>query len=177
MKFRLLVFLTSFLMVVKCTDRFGLEKMVKESFSEVSAFVVVHFNERCKLAVQNCLFRIEWNNVFGKDRSHSNFHHFKRSSARDANETFFYCQAFVIGRFCVDDYLAKSSDNLECLNATNGNTPEKFKTSIYRDKCKNFYDQYFHSRLINCSTCLFLNINKYCFLFVNIVYLINIINF
>lgn len=173
MKFRLVVFLTSLLLIVKCSDRFRLEKMVKESFSEVSAFVVSHFNERCNLAVHNCLFRTEWDKVFGKDRLDSKYHYLKRSNGQNGNETYYYCQAFVIGRFCIDDYLAKSTDNFECLNGTNGNTPEKFKKSIYRQKCKNLYDHFFHSRLINSSTNL--SFNKYFFLFVNIVNLINFI--
>ncbi|RNA43870.1 hypothetical protein BpHYR1_026128 [Brachionus plicatilis] len=93
--------------------------MVKESFSEVSAFVVSHFNERCNLAVHNCLFRTEWDKVFGKDRLDSKYHYLKRSNGQNGNETYYYCQAFVIGRFCIDDYLAKSTDNFECLNGTN----------------------------------------------------------
>lgn len=179
MKFSILFFLTSFFLIVKCTDRFRLEKLVKESFSEVSAFIVLHFNERCSLAVHNCLFRTEWDKVFGKDRFDSKYHYLKRSNIQDRNETYSYCQAFVIGRFCIDDYLAKSGDNFECLNGTNGNTPEKFKTSIYRDNCKILYDHFFHSRLTNGSSKFkFFYIFKFFIWSVNIVYLlINHFNF
>lgn len=119
-----------------------IQHVIRESYSEVSAYVTLHFNEKCKLALQNCLFRTEWEKVFG---------HVDTGQSSNQDLVYFYCQPFLIGRFCVDDYMRRSGAddwesalNLRCLNGTDGNSPVVlFKNSIYREKCKPFYGYYF----------------------------------
>lgn len=142
-----------------------IQSIIRESYSEVSAYVAVHFNDKCKLALHNCLFRTEWEKVF--DGGSGGGEHASSSSAtaatnsndrssRNENEdqesvVYFYCQPFLIARFCVDDYMRRSGSdewesalNLRCLNGTDGNSPlSHFKNAIYRDKCKSFYGYYF----------------------------------
>lgn len=127
--------------------------IIRESYSEVAAFIVSHFNEKCKLALHNCLFRTEWEKVFGKERliAHVSKHRVKKAKRKKrnalwdytGNNTFYYCQAFLIGKFCIDDYLIKSMDNFQCINGTDGNSPSLFKKSIYREQCKYFYNYFF----------------------------------
>ncbi|CAF0716803.1 unnamed protein product [Brachionus calyciflorus] len=162
------LFITNCLVLIKCTkrrdlDRHKFDQIVKHSFAEVSAFVVSNFNERCKLTLHNCLFRTEWDKVFGKDRLTSKDlakHYKKRSSRSDnqhlSNYTYYYCQPFLIGKFCIDDYLIKSTDNIECINGTDGNSPSQFKKLIYRDKCKYFYKFFFEGHLGNKSSRLYM---------------------
>lgn len=138
-----------------------IQSIIRESYSEVSAYVAVHFNDKCKLALHNCLFRTEWEKVFGGAGEHASSsstaatNNNDRSSRNEIEDeesvVYFYCQPFLIARFCVDDYMRRSGAdewesalNLRCLNGTDGNSPlSHFKNSIYRDKCKSFYGYYF----------------------------------
>jgi hypothetical protein len=177
--------------------------LIRESYNEVSAHVISYFNDRCNLAVQNCLFQTQWERVFGKDKLNTNQENIRRkkrftghdilvqydekksletnsyslqlnsmpaseishkknkkfslvrrsislSNFYYLNDSFYYCQAFLVARFCIDDYLKKSIDHIECLNNSDGNSPNDFKRSIYRNECKNFYTHFFGS-LVNSS--------------------------
>lgn len=144
-----------------------LQYIIRDSYAEVSAFVVLHFSEKCKLAVHNCLFRTEWEKVFGHERitnmgealekeeaTRRNQLHRRRSTAHhhhhnhnQKNDSYYYCQPYLIGKFCVDDYMRRPGDdwesNVKCLNDSEGNSPAQFKKSIYRDKCKFYYGYFF----------------------------------
>lgn len=138
------------------------QRLIRDSYYEISAHVVSCFNEKCKLAVQNCLFQTQWERVFGKDKttsttSRTRRHHHPRSSATHGhstslsttnssffNATYLVCQPFLVGRFCIDDYLKKSTEYGQCVNGTNGNEPERFRKSIYRDKCLPYYLYFFN---------------------------------
>ena len=145
-----------------------IEQLVQESYYEISAYVVTYFNEKCKLALQNCLFQTQWEKVFGKERldngktkrdtNTSIVHHRARRIRRGElkmaqilnNDSYLFCQPYLVGRFCIDDYLNKlSNDYFQCFNGTNGNSPVLFKKSIYQDKCKSYYAYFFES---HCSS-------------------------
>ena len=142
-----------------------IQQIIRDSYAEVSAFIVLHFNEKCKLALHNCLFRTEWDKVFGGERISSLKQHEdeealslvanrdpnnkrKRRHSNHQNDSYYYCQPFLIGKFCVDDYMRRAGDdyesNFRCLNGSDkGNSPDQFKNSIYRDKCKFYYGYFF----------------------------------
>jgi hypothetical protein len=150
-----------------------LQYIIRDSYAEVSAFVVLHFSEKCKLAVHNCLFRTEWEKVFGgherishmgealekeeeatrrnhlhRRRRRSTAHHHHHNNQDQKNDSsYYYCQPYLIGKFCVDDYMRRPGDdwesNVKCLNDSEGNSPAQFKKSIYRDKCKFYYGYFF----------------------------------
>lgn len=141
-----------------------LNNLIRESYNEVSAHVISYFNERCNLALQNCLFQTQWDRVFGKDkigRVHTlkNKRHNRNNSSSlvirnimsrstnniNSNTSYYYCQAFLIAKFCIDDYLKKSNDNIQCVNGTDGNSPNEFKRSIYKNQCKLYYSYFFDS--------------------------------
>jgi hypothetical protein len=153
-----------------------IERTIRESYYEISAYIVSYFNEKCKLALQNCLFQTQWEKVFGKERitdlsnkynsvkkrvvssapiPHSNNHNRSASHhqkhARSTNEDFFsnssylFCQPYLVGKFCIDDYLRKTGEYGQCVNGTQGNSPHLFKKSIYKDNCKFYYTYFFDS--------------------------------
>jgi hypothetical protein len=129
-----------------------IQHVIRESYGKVSAQIVANFNEKCKLALQNCLFRTEWEKVFGHERlfEYQKLKGEKRSttSAQElANaSSYFYCQPFLIGKFCIDDYLKRAGDeNFLCVNGSSGNSPEQFKRDVWRDECKFYYDFFFNN--------------------------------
>lgn len=133
-------------------QQYELQHIIRESYAEVAAFIVSNFNEKCKLTLHNCLFRTEWEKIFGKERlstttptvGRKKRHRTDRSNTSAGS--YYYCQPFLIGRFCIDDYLTRSFvDNVACLNGSDGNSPHQFRKSIYRDKCKLYYDHFFDS--------------------------------
>ena len=177
-----------------------LNSLIRESYNEVSAHILSHFNYKCNLALQNCLFLTQWEKVFGKDKiavkpkneivssvkrkkRHltTNINRFRPArSTIDAsylnfsNASFYYCHAFLVGRFCIDDYLKKSADDIQCTNGTHGNSPIDFKRSIYRTECKDYYAYFFESsslgirHLFNSRLLFFLKMLA-CFFTVNAV--------
>ena len=92
-----------------------LDLLTRESYNEVSAFIFSSFNERCNLAMQNCLFQTQWEHIFSKerlyqkeivfwkkkrdiDRSYSLDGSFKKRSTSlnsNFNASFHYCKAFL----------------------------------------------------------------------------------
>jgi hypothetical protein len=160
-------------------------KIIRDSYNEVSAYITSHFNEKCNLALHNCLFQTQWDRLFGKEKlnskseqpiqkrrrrrrgreklknhiteeyfihsfnnSYSQFNQKSKISLRSVNvnnDSYYYCQAFVVAKFCLDDYLKKSIDNLICVNGSDGNMPKEFKRSIYRHQCRNYYEFFFDS--------------------------------
>jgi hypothetical protein len=129
-----------------------LNALIRESYNQVSAHIVSYFNDKCNLALQNCLFQTQWDKVFGKEKlklSTTDDAKSKRSSSdlinNHSHTSFYYCQAFLVAKFCIDDYLKKSTDNVQCVNGTNGNLPNEFKRSIYRKECKTYYAYFFDS--------------------------------
>lgn len=125
-----------------------IQKIIHESYSEVSAFMTLHFNENCKRTLHNCLYRDEWDKVFGGDGDRDQW-----QTDDETDLAYYYCKPFLIGRFCVDDYMRRSgaddwekSSNLRCLNGSEGNSPiGLFKKSIHREKCTFFYNYYFEA--------------------------------
>ena len=63
----------------------------------------------------------------------------------NANLTYHSCKAFIVAKFCMDDYILKSEDYVECLNATFGNEANDFKRAIDRSECKPYFDIYLNS--------------------------------
>lgn len=130
-----------------------LEQISKESYNRVAALVVSFFSERCKLGLQNCIFQTQWDHLFAKNKPYLYNNKKASSSSVNAdltpvNETLTYhvCKAFIIGKFCIDDYLLKSDDYAECLNETNGNRPQEFKRSLDQIKeCRDDYSFYLTS--------------------------------
>ena len=114
--------------------------LIKTSYDEVTALVDKYFNSKCNLLLQNCIFQNQWERLFGHDKLFVN----EDNKKRNAKSNFYYCQAFIVARFCIDDYLRKSyNDNYECLNGTNGNMPSHFKHMIHRNECKKYYTHFF----------------------------------
>ncbi len=158
-----------------------IERMIRESYYEVSAYVVSYFNEKCKLALQNCLFQTQWEKVFGKERLSTDHHHNQHnhkhhhdtgskskrfllqkspaatitttvaivSNSLHNNNSYYYCQPYLIGKFCIDDYLIKSNDYAQCFNLTGGNSPAQFRKAIYRERCKFYYSHFFESHSVS----------------------------
>lgn len=142
-----------------------IQRRIQESYAEVSAYATLHFNDRCKLALQNCLFRTEWEKVFSsrqldEEDDEVEEKKTKLKKTREISEappidlTYFYCKPFMIALFCVDDYMRRpssghddweSSVNLKCLsNSTDPNSAVSlFKKSIHREKCKFYYGYFF----------------------------------
>ena len=150
LKFILLIRLLSLLLLVNANQH-KLNALISESYNQVSAHVVSYFNDKCNLALQNCLFQTQWDKVFGKEKLKLSLDDAKtKRSASDSiknnsHNSFYYCQAFLVAKFCIDDYLRKSTDNAQCVNGTNGNSPNEFKRSIYRRECKSYYAYFFDS--------------------------------
>ena len=130
--------------------------LIKKSYDEVTALIDKHFNSKCNLLLQNCIFQNQWERLFGHDKvflkeqedvltsSSNNNNNRRRSSNKNSKTSFYYCQAFIVARFCIDDYLKKSyNDNFECINGTNGNLPNQFKHTIHRNECKKYYAHFF----------------------------------
>ena len=154
----------------------ALETLTKQSYNEVSAHAMSHFTYRCNLAVQNCLFQTQWEHVFNKEGAVT-----KRSSTAIINNeslnsnlpSYHYCKAFMVGKFCVDDYLKASNDHAECVNGSApGNSPAAFKHSIYRNECKRYYTHFFESSLHSnanrvCCLSSMRQIICFCFIFIH----------
>ncbi len=118
--------------------------LIKKSYDEITALVDKHFNPKCNLLLQNCIFQNQWERLFGHDKVFFDEKNKKRSIK--TKTSFYYCQAFIVARFCIDDYLTKTyNDNYECLNGTNGNLPAQFKHTIHRNECKKYYSHFFIS--------------------------------
>ena len=128
-----------------------LNALISESYNQVSAHVVSYFNDKCNLALQNCLFQTQWDKVFGKEKLKLSVQdeRSKRSSTNlinnNSHASFYYCQAFLVAKFCIDDYLKKSMDNVQCVYGTDGNSPNEFRRSIYRKECQTYYAYFFDS--------------------------------
>jgi hypothetical protein len=132
-----------------------LDQISKESYNRVAALVVSSFSERCKLGLQNCVFQTQWDHLFAKKKTFSSDLNYETRKANkinteitSANETSTYhvCKAYIIAKFCIDDYLLKSEDYVECLNETNGNKPNEFKSSLDQMKeCRDEYSFYLSS--------------------------------
>ena len=132
----------------------ALETLTKQSYNEVSAHAMSHFTYRCNLAIQNCLFQTQWEHVFSKVTKRS---HALNESLNSNSPSYHYCKAFMVGKFCVDDYLKAAHDHAECVNGSApGNSPAAFKHSIYRNECKRYYAHFFQSSLHS-------NANRVCF--------------
>jgi hypothetical protein len=182
--FRFVVlYLSLFKSVVRGQSHHHVNKIIRDSYNEVSAYITSHFNERCNLALHNCLFQTQWDRLFGKEKLNSkpepltqkrrrqgrdkltnkhakgyfthsfnnSYPHFNKNSKLTVrsvninNDSYYYCQAFVVAKFCLDDYLKKSIDNVKCVNGSDGNMPKEFKRSIYRHQCRNYYEFFFDS--------------------------------
>ncbi len=139
------------------------ELVSRESFNEVSAYAMTFFTHRCNLALQNCLFQTQWEQIF-KNKNIKTLSSHKNNenrltrhsiSSKQIQKTFnsnfssyHYCKAFLVAKFCVDDYLKKSEYHAECVNgSTAGNVANEFKRSIYRKECKLFYSYFFDASI------------------------------
>jgi hypothetical protein len=176
-----------------------IERTIRESYYEISAYVVSYFNEKCKLALQNCLFQTQWEKVFGKERitdaanyngikkrvavTHSNHSVHKsrqhqtrraRSAHEDhdffSNSSYLFCQPYLVGKFCIDDYMRKLGNYDQCVNGTNGNSPHLFKKSIYKDNCKFYYAYFFESAAVTSSPLPHTDLSIVKFAFIYLVY-------
>ena len=160
------------------TNQQRMDLLIKESYTEVSAHASSYFNEKCNLAIQNCLFQTQWERVFGRDKiKEKNKKRSLRSiSTKNTNITYYYCQAFLVAKFCIDEYLKKSIDNVNCLNGTDGNSPKEFKRFIYKNDCKPYYSYFFEHLNKATKTKFFKNYSCYLYIFtcfVNACYLQN----
>lgn len=136
------------------TDQNKHDQISRDSYNRVASFVVAYFSEHCKLGLQNCIFQTQWDHLFSKDRlfySNPTTQPTSRKKRTDtnnllnANETYHFCKAYVVAKFCMDDYLVKSEDYAECFNETFGNRPNDFKRSIERYECKPHFEYYLNS--------------------------------
>ena len=157
-----------------------LEQISKESYNRVAALVVSFFSERCKLGLQNCVFQTQWDHLFTKNKPYNSIanHETNKVStgSTSVNETSTYhvCKAYIVAKFCIDDYLLKSEDYAECLNETNVNKPNDFKRSIDQIKeCRDEYSFYLSSSSSTTTSFIrrfqLINIANYFFLIVTIL--------
>ena len=110
----------------------------------MTALIDKHFNSKCNLLLQNCIFQNQWERLFGHDKIFLKENEDALISTSNTKNSFYYCQAFIVARFCIDDYLKKSyNENFECINGTNGNLPHQFKHTIHRNECKKYYQHFF----------------------------------
>ena len=118
--------------------------LIKKSYDEVTALIDKHFNPKCNLLLQNCIFQNQWERLFGHDKIFLKENEDAMVSISNSRNNFYYCQAFIVARFCIDDYLKKSyNENFECINGTNNNLPHQFKHTIHRNECKKYYQHFF----------------------------------
>jgi hypothetical protein len=158
------------------TNQQRMDLLIKESYTEVSAHASSYFNEKCNLAIQNCLFQTQWERVFGRDKikEKTKKRSFRSISSINTNITYYYCQAFLVAKFCIDEYLKKSIDNMNCLNGTDGNSPKEFKRFIYKNDCKPFYTYFFEHLNKATNTKIF---KKYfCYLYI-LIFLMHVFYF
>jgi hypothetical protein len=153
------------------TNQQRMDLLIKESYTEVSAHASSYFNEKCNLAIQNCLFQTQWERVFGRDKIKEKTlkRSFRSVSSTTTNITYYYCQAFLVAKFCIDEYLKKSIDNINCLNGTDGNSPKEFRRFIYKNDCKPFYTHFFE-HLNEATNIRFLK-KKFCYLYILIYFM------
>jgi hypothetical protein len=152
------------------------DQISTDSYNRVASLVVSHFSERCKLALQNCIFQTQWDRLFNKDSqfysSNTNKNKVKRTTSTsdvnmiemNANLTYHSCKAYIVAKFCIDDYILKSEDYTECLNVTFGNEANEFKRSIDRLECKPYFEFYLNNSNDLNSRLYFVN-----YLFINLV--------
>ena len=50
------------------------DQISTDSYNKVASLVVSHFSERCKLALQNCIFQTQWDRLFNKDSQFYSYH-------------------------------------------------------------------------------------------------------
>lgn len=117
-----------------------INRLTKTSYNEVSSHINKNFNHRCILALQNCLFQTQWENLF--ETKHLNEHAYSDSNL----PAYLYCKAFLVAQFCVDHHLKTLPYHTECIEDTNENSPSEFKLSIYRDECRQYYSHFMQSR-------------------------------
>lgn len=134
-----------------------LDQISRDSYNKVAALVMSYFSEHCKLGLQNCIFQTQWDHLFNKDKlfysglnmasTNSAKLSKKRSSSYDfhTNATYHYCKAFIVAKFCIDDYLPKLDDYVECFNASYGNKVDEFKRAVDLVVCKPHFDYYLNS--------------------------------
>ena len=135
--------------------------LIRDSYNEVTTHTITYFNYRCKLTMQNCLFQTQWDRVFGKDKlplvrtkreATKKKHNNVRRSSENSNDnnnnnySFFYCQPFLVAKYCIDEYLVRSSvDNGACVNGSEGNLPNEFKRAIDKSECQSYIAYFFDS--------------------------------
>ncbi len=117
-------------------DLYNHRKLAQSSYNEATRLIKSNFDYRCSLALQNCLYQTQWQHVFS-------------NKLQTDLISYHYCKAFLISQFCIDDYLPRSEDNLECIQGIHGNRPYIFRNDIYRPECKKFYTQFLASQQHN----------------------------
>lgn len=160
-----------------------LDQISRDSYNKVAALVMSFFSEHCKLGLQNCIFQTQWDHLFSKDKlfysgvsilsvnTNNNSNNKKRSSNYDfhTNTTYHYCKAFIVAKFCIDDYVPKLEDYAECFNASYGNKADEFKRAVDLSECKPHFDYYLNSfNLVQINSCFI------CFLIISNLLLFNL---
>lgn len=121
--------------------------LTRSSYNEVSTNIKANFEHRCNLALQNCLYQTQWEHLFNRKHTTNKAEVMTKSEFDSSVSSYHYCKAFLVAQFCINDYLPKSIDNIECVSGTNGNSPDNFKRTIYRNECKQYYRYFFASQL------------------------------
>ena len=131
-------------------------RLTKMSYNEVSSHINQNFNHRCNLALQNCLFQTQWENLFENKLLGDNAYSDSNLSA------YIYCKAFLVAQFCVDHHLKTLPYHTECIKDTDDNSPSQFKLAIFRDECRQYYSHFMQSRTSD-ATCFIKNSKLFLF--------------